>query len=121
MKTETTNPAATSASTKFDFKYPVTDVQTALSARKPEELNDADYMILDIHKHVTVRADAIAFGVELTLEMICGPVFWNALSPGDQKYSGKCMKTLVEAKMVPFAIVKDRKHEYPVLYERHTH
>ena len=115
MKTQTAIPTSTSA--KFDFKYPVTDVHTALSAPKPEELNDADYMIVLIHKQVMNRADSIPHDIDFTLEKICGPEFWNALSPGEQKYAGKCMTSLSNAYEVPYRIVS-AKFEYPVRYQR---
>lgn len=117
MKTETAIPTPTSTSTKFNFNYPVTDVHTALSAPKSEALNDADYMIVLIHKQVTERADSIPLGIDVTLEQICGPEFWDPLSDGDQRYAGKCMTSLTKAYEVPFRIVS-AKFEYPVRYQR---
>ena len=117
MKTETSSPFASSTSNKFNFKFPVTDVHPALSAPKPDELSDSDYMIVLIHKQVTERANSIPYKIDVTLEEICGPAFWDPLSDGDQRYAGKCMKGLSIAYEVPFQIVSE-KFEYPVRYQR---
>lgn len=100
-----------------NFCLPVTDVQFALSAKTPELLSESDHMIVAIYHQVMTRVEFIPFGIDVTLETICGPEFWDDLGEGEQRYAGKCMKRLVIDGMVPFCIA-ETEHEYPLAYHR---
>ena len=54
-------------------------------------------------------------GVRYTLDMLCGPTFWDALTDGQKRIAGRCMVHMVETGMLPLQFAEGR-HEYPKLY-----
>jgi len=72
---------------------------------------------LEVIKEVV--ADVVPYlvhGARYTLETICGEEFWSALSNGEKRQAGWCMKHLVITGELPFIIAESR-HEYPVYYQ----
>ena len=54
-------------------------------------------------------------GEKYTLEMLCGPTFWDSLTNGQKRIAGRCMVLIVETGLLPLHIAEGR-HEYPKLY-----
>jgi hypothetical protein len=94
-----------------------------------EHLTDTiEYIIL--YDGYTVAAaffDAVRYQVEeiipaldpngiYTLEVLCGDVFWQRLTAGEQRLAGRCMASMVVNKQLPFRFVQG-EHEYPKLYQ----
>jgi len=101
---------------RYNFTFPVSDVQTALSTPEDQWVCREDEMIVVVYEQLMLRSREIPVGVEGTAEIICGREFWDGLHDG-VRFAGKCMRALVRDKEVPFAVVKT-KHEYPVRYRR---
>lgn len=84
---------------------------------RPATDGAVDYLQESIRVQVTARYNELEDGEAYTLDDICGPEFWSQLFSGEQKEAGKCMKRLVESKLVRYAFV-DALHEYPLYYRK---
>jgi hypothetical protein len=58
---------------------------------------------------------AVKSGEKYTLEMLCGPGFWELLEDGERKMAGRCMANMVFNGLLPLTFA-DSRHEYPKYY-----
>jgi hypothetical protein len=78
------------------------------------EAKDEVFLILDnsctvsqsfytgIREQVTDIFPALLPDVEYTLQMLCGPEFWESLTDGERRLAGKCMVDMVKNELVPY-------------------
>jgi hypothetical protein len=55
-------------------------------------------------------------GEKYTLEMLCGPDFWNPLGEGKQRMAGRCMVDIVRNGLLPLSFAESQ-HEFPKYYQ----
>ena len=99
---------------------PATEEQVATPKAQPTRPatdGAVDYLQESIRVQVTARYDELENGEAYTLDDICGPEFWSQLFSGEQKEAGKCMKRLVDGKLVRY-VPAEALHEYPLYYSK---
>ena len=56
----------------------------------------------EIREQVTDIVPALLPDAEYTLQALCGPEYWNALTDGEPSSAGKCMVHMVKNGLVPY-------------------
>ena len=62
----------------------------------PQKLHD------DVREHVTDIASVLPFDAKYTLQMLCGPEYWDSLTNSERQSAGKCMAYMVKNELVPY-------------------
>ena len=53
-------------------------------------------------EQVTDITPALTLDYKYTLQMLCGPEYWNSLTNSERQSAGKCMAYMVENELVPY-------------------
>ena len=62
----------------------------------PQKLHD------NVREQVTDIAPALTLDTKYTLQMLCGPEYWDSLSITERQSAGKCMAYMVKKGLVPY-------------------
>ena len=63
----------------------------------PQKLYDS------VREQVTEIAPALTLDAKYTLQMLCGPDYWDSLTNSERQSAGKCMAHMVKNVLVPYA------------------
>ena len=55
-----------------------------------------------VREQVTDIVPALLPDVEYTLQMLCGPEYWDSLTMDERRSAGKCMVHMVKNELVPY-------------------
>ena len=55
-----------------------------------------------VREQVTDIAPALTLDKKYTLQMLCGPEYWDSLTMHERRLAGKCMVHMVENQLVPY-------------------